>query len=71
MLTLLNYTISYHFFIVVAVILSAKTSATHCHTIVPSTTHLKHSHSKLIGILKQIQTTMFTSTVISEFAWQM
>ena len=71
MLTLLNYTISYHFFIVVAVVLSAKTSTTHWNTIVPSTANMKHSHSKLIGILEQVQKTMFTSTVISEFAWQM
>ena len=54
--------IFYHFIIVVAAILSAKTSTTHCHTIVPSTTNMKHSHSKLIGILGQKQETKFTST---------
>ena len=32
---------------------------------------MKHSHSKLIGILGQMKMLWFTSTVISEFAWQM
>ena len=71
MLTLLNYTIFHHLLIVVAAILSAQTSWTRYHTHVLTTAYLKHSHSKLIGILEEIQETLLTSTAISEFAWQM
>ena len=69
--TLLNYTIFHNFFIVVAAIMSAKTSTTHWYTIVPTTANMKCSHSKLTGILRQKQELLFTSTAISEFAWQM
>ena len=71
MLTFLNYTIFHHFFIVVAAMMSAKTSATHCHTVVPKAANMKYFHSKVIGILGQKQELLFTSTPISEFAWQM
>ena len=63
--------IFYHFFIVVAAMVSAKTSARHWITVVPPTANMKHSHSELFGILGQKQEMKFTSTAISEFAWQM
>ena len=69
--TLLNYTIFHNFFIVVAAIASAKTSTTLYYINVPTTAHMKCSHSKLTGILGQEQELLFTSTAISEFAWQM